>query len=115
MREVPITSTVGVEFMSIEASSNTTVEGVPTPSTSIPKLAFKTEYATIKDVHQLPTANAALVESNLGGGQNGYLGLILPPDQYSHISNIAFVCPSEPGITATVPAWTPPREEQFLL
>ena len=50
----------------------------------------------IKEIHQLLTVNAASVESELGGGQNGYLGIILPPKEYARISNTPFVCPPPP-------------------
>ena len=64
----------------------------------------------IKEIHQLLTVNAASVESELGGGQNGYLGIILPPKEYARISNTPFVCPPpKPGRMETVPAWMQPR------
>ena len=59
--------------------------------------------------------NAALVEIDLGGGQNGYLGNILLPKQYARISDTAFVCLTDLGRTATVPYWTTTREDQSLL
>ena len=76
-------------------SVNATVERFPIPS--LPKCMGKTDYATIKEVHQLLTANVSLVESELGEGQNGYLGLIFPPEQYAHISGTAFIIPPKPG------------------
>ena len=68
-----------------------TVEGFPAPS--LPKHAFKADYAAIKEVNQLLTANIVSVESNLGRGQNEYLGLILLPKQYVCIYGTAFVRP----------------------
>ena len=46
---------------------------------SLPKHPVKLEYTAIKNTHQILTVNAASVKSDLGGGHNGYLGLILPP------------------------------------
>ena len=60
------------------------MEGFPTPS--LPKNSDNPNYAAIKETHQLLTANAASVKCDLGGGQNGYLGLILPPKQYARVS-----------------------------
>ena len=94
--------------MSTASLVNATEEGLPTPS--LPKHTVKPDYAAIKEIHQLLMSNVASVESNLGRGQNGYLRLILPPEQYSCISDTAFVRPSDPGITATVPSWAPPGE-----
>ena len=42
-------------------------------------------------------ANASSVPSNLGGGANGYLGLVLSPATYAMVSNIPFVQPAHPG------------------
>ena len=66
------------------AAFDATVEGLPTPS--LHKHAGKPDYSAIKETHQFLTANAAFVECDLGGGQNGYLGLILPPKQYARVS-----------------------------
>ena len=105
-RRVPVTSSVGVEAMPTAAGVNTTVEGFPTPS--LPKHSGKTDYAAITETRQLLTANAASIECNLGRVQNGYLSLILPPEQYDRVSRTTFVLLPDPGCTAQVPAWTPP-------
>ena len=94
-RRVPITSTVGVVAMLTASAVDATVEGFPTPS--LPKHPGKPEYAAIKDTHQLLTANTASVECDLRGGQNSYLGLILPPEQYEQVSGSAFVLPPDSG------------------
>ena len=99
--------------MPIDIVVDATVEGFPTPS--LPKHSGKPDYSAIKDTHQLLTANAVSVECDLGGGQNGYLSLILPPKQYPCVSRTAFVLPSNPGKTAHVPAWTAPTEEKRVL
>ena len=99
--------------MPTAAAVDATVEGFPTPS--LPKHSGKPYYAAIKETHQLLMANATAIECDLGGGQNGYLGLILPPEQYAHVSGTAFVLPPDPGRTAQVPAWTPPTEEKRTL
>ena len=75
MKEIPITSIVGFEVTSTASLFGATVEGFPTPS--LPKNAGKTDYAEIKEVHQLLETNTALVKSNLSVGQNVYLGIII--------------------------------------
>ena len=112
-RRVPITSTVGVESVPTASAVDATVEGFPTPL--LPKHPGKPDYAAIRETHQLLTANAASVECNLGGGHNGYLGLILPPEQYERLSGTAFILPPDPGRTAHVPARTAPAEEKRAL
>ena len=61
------------------------------------------------------TENSVSIECNLGGVQNGYLGLILPPKQYVRVSGTAFVLTNDPSRTAHVPAWTLLTEEKRVL
>ena len=113
MREVPINSTVIVEAMLTASSADTTVVGFPTPS--LPNHTCKPKYTALKEIHQLLTSNTALVQSNLGGGQNGYLRLILPPEEYSRVSDTTYVRLPDLGITETAPEWNPPEEKKRLL
>ena len=92
---------------------NTTVDGLPTPS--LPNNTGKPDYATIKEIHQLIMANVTLVKSDLSGGQNRYLDLILPPEKYARISDTPLVRPLDLVIKAIFPAWAPPGEENSLL
>ena len=99
--------------MPTSAAVDATVEGLLIPS--LPKHSGKPDYTAIKETHQLLTLNEASIEYNLGRGQNGYLGLILPPDQYARFSGTAFILPPKPGRMEKVPEWTPPTEEKRLL
>ena len=54
--------------MPTASAVDATVEGFPT--TSLPKHSGKPDYATIKETHQLLTANTASMECDLGRGQN---------------------------------------------
>ena len=94
MREVPITSTVGFEFMLTTSFFDSTAKGFSTHS--LPKHAVKPYYASIKECHQLLMVNVASVESNFGGGQNTYLRLGLPPKQYDRIAHTPFFCLPDP-------------------
>jgi hypothetical protein len=64
--------------------SLTTVEGKPT-ATSLLRLR--------KEIY----ANARSVHSDLGGGSNGYLGLVMPSVQYTLRTMIPFTAPVHPG------------------
>ena len=75
-----------------------TVEGVPTPS--LPMHIGKPDYAAIKETHQLLTAKSASVKCKLGGGQNSYLRLILPPERLRH----RLCAPTWPGKNDTRPS-----------
>ena len=48
-------------------------------------------------------ANAKAVPSNLGGGNLGHLGLVIPPNRYNLLSNVPFVRPNHPGPLAIPP------------
>ena len=50
-------------------------------------------------------ANASSVDSDLGGGDHGYLGLVLTDIEYSNVSATAFVAPPFPR-TLTIPVAT---------
>ena len=63
---------------------------------------------THEDIEQLKKelrANAASVECNLGGGNHGYLGLVLPSTEYNKIVGTTFKVPDYPA-TLTIPART---------
>ena len=53
------------------------------------------------------TANAQTVHSNLGGGANGHLGLILMPTKYAVIApGTPYIRPNYPGALAIPPGTT---------
>ena len=54
-------------------------------------------YQTLKELKDQLKANAASIPTTLGGGNHGYLGLILSPAAYATISPTAFVEPAYPG------------------
>ena len=68
------------------------------------------EYKTLTKIHGEPTfeaikkikdelkANAMAVNSELGGGRHGHLGLVLTPEEYLRISAVAYVKPEHPGV-----------------
>ena len=73
------------------------------------------EYPTLTPIRGEPTAdtlillrkqlkaNAKSVPSNLGGGNFGHLGLVIPPNRYNLISNIPFDRPNHPGLLVIPP------------
>ena len=50
----------------------------------------------LKRLKQELRANASSVESDLGGGDHRYLGLVLMDVEYAKISNTPFVAPTYP-------------------
>ena len=60
---------------------------------------------TLKQLKQELRANAASVELDLGGGDHGYLGLVLTDTEYTKVSATAFTAPAFPD-PLTIPAGT---------
>ena len=61
------------------------------------KIHGEPDYMKLKTLHDQLKANAASVPSDLGGGANGHLGLVLTVQQYGFISLVPFVRPLHPG------------------
>ena len=76
------------------------------------------EYPTLTRIHGQPTypslkiikdemkANASSVLSDLGGGANGHLGLILTQIEYSSVSPVDYIRPMHPGAIVIPPGTT---------
>ena len=77
-------STSSVNYRDFKFPTLTPIRGEPTADTLI--LLRK----------QLKS-NAKSVPSNLGGGNFGHLGLVIPPNRYNLISNVPFTCPNHLG------------------
>ena len=77
----------------------------------IPPISGQPTYDSLKNLRDLLKANAASFPSSLGGGNHGYLGLILTPAVYATVApGTAFVIPPNPGPTANlVGATTQPQ------
>ena len=61
------------------------------------KIHGEPNYMKLKILHDQLKANAASIPSDLGGGANGHLGLVLTAPQYTYLSLVPFVRPSHPG------------------
>ena len=112
-RWVSITSKVCVEDMPTTVAVDATKEEFP--SHSLPNHSGNPDCSAIKEAHQLLTANAASIDCNLGVFQNGYLGLIHLPKQYSRVSGTAFALLHDLGKMAQVPEWTLLTGEKCIL
>ena len=75
----------------------------PTPITTI---TGEPNYESLKTLKDQLKANAASIPTTLGGGNHGYLGLILSPAAYATIAATQFVEPIYPGQHPNVPADT---------
>ena len=75
----------------------------PTPIT---KITGEPNYESLKYLKDQLKANAASIPITLGGGNHGYLGLILSPAAYTAIAATQFIEPIYPGQHPNVPAGT---------
>ena len=55
------------------------------------------DYVTLKILEKEVAANAASIQSDLGGGQNGHLGLVKSPAAYTNICATPYVRHINPG------------------
>jgi len=84
----------------------TTIEAVKEnfPHPHIPAQSGMPTYEAIAAMHRKLKANAASVNSTLGGGTHGLLGLTILPATYQTITGHAFVAPVNPGALPTIAA-----------
>ena len=85
--------------------SSYTVEGITEsfPNPSIPIIEGEPTYETIKKNEKLLIENASSIQTTLGGGQHGYLGLILKPAKYLTVTGQAFNPHPNPGALPVIP------------
>ena len=83
----------------------TTVEAIieSFPTSSIPRIEGEPTYKSIKEVEKIIITNASSIESELGGGSHGLLGLVIPEARYNTITGTNFVPHANPGALPTFP------------
>ena len=80
---------------------------------SLTKIHGEPTYESLKKLKDELKANAASVNSDLGGGLYGHLDLILQEDEYHAISAIPYQRPEHPG-ELNIPLGTPQHESTRL-
>ena len=86
-------STVNYISTSFEHPTLATIHGEP-------------NYTMLRKLKNQLMQNAASVPSELGGGANGHLGLLLSPQEYQAVNRMAYVRPVHPGILVIPPGTT---------
>ena len=77
---------------------------------ALTKIHGEPDYASLKRLKEQLKANANKIISNLGGGNHGYLGLVLDNAEYNAIpGTVLFVAPGYPPVLA-IPATATPVE-----
>jgi hypothetical protein len=66
-------------------------------SPTLPKIVGKPTYEKLRHMKKLLKANATSVQSDLGGGQFGHLGLVLDDATYNGLTGQNYVRPLHPG------------------
>jgi hypothetical protein len=83
-------------------SVDSLISGFPVPV--LPKIDDRPTYDTISTMATEIHRNTASVQSELGGGANGHLGISLNPPVYATISPTAWITPPNPGPLPIIPA-----------
>ena len=56
----------------------------------------------IKIIHKLVAENAALIDTTHGGGQHGYLAIVLDPNTYYTLTGETFIAPTNPFLVPII-------------
>ena len=79
------------------------------PNPTLPKIIGQPTFDKLRALKKALKANAASVQSDLGGGMFGHLGLVLDDATYHRLTTHHYVSPVHPGILA-IPVGTALRE-----
>ena len=58
---------------------------------TIPKIHGKPDFKTLKELKDKNKANASKIQSDLGDGQHGHLGMCLTPAEQALVSPIPYI------------------------
>ena len=75
-------------------------------TTTLPKHTGEPTFEILRNLHNLLKTNSSDVLTSLGGGNHGYLGLLLSDARYALVSPAPFIRPIHPGILVIPPATT---------
>ena len=67
------------------------------PNPVLTQIIGRPAFQSISRLFRETTENAATVDTDLGGGQHGLIGVLLPPQLYQGMSNTPMVVPANPG------------------
>lgn len=76
------------------------------PEETLPKIIGLPNYENLSELRKALKYNASSVTSTLGGGNNGYLGIVVSPAVYASIDPTPFLTPVDPGIQPDIPPGT---------
>jgi hypothetical protein len=76
------------------------------PHPILPTVQGEPDYQTIHDIRKLLQANARAIDTHLGGGSLGHLGLIVSDASYAMVAPETEVGPTI-WISPTAPGWAP--------
>ena len=72
-------------------------DGITFEKPVLTKIRGEPTYESLKLLKKEIKRNAQSVPSDLGGGANGHLGLVIPPAEYALISDVPYIAPPHPG------------------
>ena len=81
----------------------------------LPKIEGEPTYESLSLARDILKGNATSVDSNRGGGDDGYLALIVTDAQYLAIAEEPFILPKKPGAQPEIPAGTSVADTKVLV
>jgi hypothetical protein len=89
------------------------IEGFPNPT--IQPIVGEPTYKTITAVARQLKANAASMQTELGGGALGHLAIMMYPAVYATLSAVPFIDPGNPGTAPVIPAGATAAQLQMTI
>ena len=83
------------------ATKESILDKFPFPVT--PKIIGEPNFESLREVQRKLSNNAGSIQTNLGGGQHGYLALTVRPDIYFGLTGQVFAPPNDPGPYPIIP------------
>lgn len=83
------------------------------PNDTLPQVADIPTYKALKELKSSIKENATSIPSKKGGGQHGYLSIVLSPAAYANISGTPFIVPLYPGATPNIQQIVQNHEERL--
>ena len=84
------------------------------PTKILPPIPDEPDYDWISKLNQIMYGNTATIPTNLGGGTNGHIGLIMKATLYMTLSATSYVTPNDPPLTLDGPSTTTSASWQKL-
>ena len=98
--------------MTTELTVDNILEAFPNKT---PPIVGRPTSQSLTELKQLLYENAATIPSNIGGGNHGHLGVIMPQARYLTLVGATWVPPLNPGVAPVIPPGTTGPQLQRIM